>query len=1438
MSGTVKVLFVLVLIVQLFAVSCQPPEAVPPGDNGGDVTSNGTVEEKRLFPYGAKTADDVYDYESYLFVAYGNCGQGAASHNDLPDNFDCEDFEYTDYRDETELPNPINPQEFYGVRGPGVNRAWQVTTGRPDVVIAVLDSGIQWDEDEPGLVAKYYINRGELPLPQGGPNPDDSRFDGYDINGDGAFNVVDYWEDSRIDDLNENGVIDPEDLIRTFSDSVDDDGNGYVDDISGWDFFENDNNPQDDTDFSHGTQEAKWSAGQAGIDNGICLNCMVMPLRVGDSFITDVNHFAEAAVYAVDNSADVIQEALGTLNHTSFGQDAIDYAYDNGVFVAASAADEAAAHRSWPASYERTTVFNSVRSPVITGTFPNSYLFLNGCTNFGGHTFSSVPSIACSSAATGRAAGMVGLLVSAARNAVERGNMTNYIQDDGTEADFALSAEEQRQLWRLACDDIDFSTPYPHHAFSEVFYSDFRPRWWNEGPMALENQFDLAGTIVETERYQTVRGWDYFTGYGRINAARLVRFLGLEGVSGMADQEYLKVKGPFGVGEDTVLEAQDRIPPEAHIASPIWWRQYGYDENEELLVPDDSEKNNVIVVEGRVAANRITALGGTFDYILEFAPYAQGVPYPQAIGLEAADSEEKSAGPWKQVVYKEGLTQAVEGKLGEIQLEDVINALVENENSFNEENDPTSPYLAEKYAVRLRLRVLAHPVNTDDDVNNEAVHQKQVDVYPAEETVVNDLGRNGHRCGIESSPMFYDLDGDGVDELIVPVDDGIIHAYTDLARGAELSGWPVYTDSYSGIPESGDNAFTRGDVAGGVYGGFLFGGAVAADLDDDGTAEVVMGDLEGKLYVWEYDGSRRNGFPVTVDYSLSRQITCKASSIPNCDDYETGPNKRNHWLARDWAINSAPAVGDLDSDYPGLEIVVGCSDGHVYAWHADGSAVDGWPVILRDPQKIKTMDSVTRSFTYTSDAKPASGTKIITTPSLGDIDGDGDLEVIIGVNEEYYETMNLAATNDNLLGVINLLESSGNTRIYALHHTGANTAETEETLATAHTQDQAYVSGWPVRLAMLVLDLLPYIGMGVTTQPALVDIDGDGTLEIVAASTASPVYVLRHDGTSFYGKAKGTDRYETADSSKGDFGESSCATDGSNLVIAGGVAVGSLRDDDSLSIAGGGGGLMRAVDLLIDGRQIGAEDQLGIWDATTGGFEANAPIVVNDMQFMSQPVIADVTGDGKAEVIQGTAVGDLVTVGIDQTCDSVNRLYTGGWQISSATIGKGGALSGNQDFLCLVSSSREGYLKVFETETPSDSHSSDTALSQWPMFGHDSFNSGNYHCDGQRPGPIKDLDAMVNGARYVEMTFIAPGDDADRGIVDHYQARLASQNVSNPEWTDGNAVSVEVISVKPAGEKQSLKIGPLDPGSYTIMLRAYDEVYNGSPVARVTVAVD
>jgi hypothetical protein len=145
-----------------------------------------------------------------------------------------------------------DPLELGGVRGDATadvsadaQTAWNITTGRPDVTIAVLDSGIKFNDA--GAMAdlrrKVRLNTAELPLPSGCTR--------YDCNGDGVVNVDDYAGDPRVKlhdprRVGPDGVLTPQDLLIAFSDGTDADRNGFADDIAGWDFVDNDNDPFDD----------------------------------------------------------------------------------------------------------------------------------------------------------------------------------------------------------------------------------------------------------------------------------------------------------------------------------------------------------------------------------------------------------------------------------------------------------------------------------------------------------------------------------------------------------------------------------------------------------------------------------------------------------------------------------------------------------------------------------------------------------------------------------------------------------------------------------------------------------------------------------------------------------------------------------------------------------------------------------------------------------------------------------------------------------------------------------------------------------------------------------------------------------------------------------------------------------------------------------------
>ena len=188
------------------------------------------------------------------------------------------------------------------VPGVSADRAWKYSTGAASVQVAILDTGIRWDKG--GLRKKVALNRGELPLPQNGAGTCAQ----YDCNSDGAFNVDDYANDPRVsattgndDEPGADAFLDASDLIVAFSDSSDDDGNGYVDDIAGWDFFDDDNNPYDASSYSSANNHGSGRAEEAGEETneaaggiGVCPTCQVVPMRVWDTFVVDTNNFAQA----------------------------------------------------------------------------------------------------------------------------------------------------------------------------------------------------------------------------------------------------------------------------------------------------------------------------------------------------------------------------------------------------------------------------------------------------------------------------------------------------------------------------------------------------------------------------------------------------------------------------------------------------------------------------------------------------------------------------------------------------------------------------------------------------------------------------------------------------------------------------------------------------------------------------------------------------------------------------------------------------------------------------------------------------------------------------------------------------------------------------------------------------------------------------------------
>jgi len=123
---------------------------------------------------------------------------------------------------------------------------------------------------------------------------------------------------------------------------VDDDGNGYIDDVYGWDFVGNDKDPMDDN--GHGTHVAGIIAAEnndiGGV--GIAYGCKVMALKAGNSSgYFNNSDIAEAVQYAYMNGASVINMSFGGSLISVAVEDALENAYTACVLVAAAGNDSA-----------------------------------------------------------------------------------------------------------------------------------------------------------------------------------------------------------------------------------------------------------------------------------------------------------------------------------------------------------------------------------------------------------------------------------------------------------------------------------------------------------------------------------------------------------------------------------------------------------------------------------------------------------------------------------------------------------------------------------------------------------------------------------------------------------------------------------------------------------------------------------------------------------------------------------------------------------------------------------------------------------------------------------------------------------------------------------------------------------------------------------------
>lgn len=253
-------------------------------------------------------------------------------------------------------------------------KAWDISTGSSDVIIAIVDTGVDWDH--PDLAANIWINEAEM-----------------------------------------NGAA-----------GVDDDENGFIDDIRGWDFGglggTPDNDPVEDRP-DHGTHVAGIAGAVTNNSTGIAsigYNCKIMAVKTSQDNIRDeftnalISYGYDGIVYAVDNGAKIINCSWGSYSYSKALQEIIDYAVANGVLLVGAAGNEGARDAIYPGNYKGALSVGYSNSQDQKDPFANYGekvdLFAPGSGIYGAWQNDTYRSISGSSMASPLVAGIAGLVFS------------------------------------------------------------------------------------------------------------------------------------------------------------------------------------------------------------------------------------------------------------------------------------------------------------------------------------------------------------------------------------------------------------------------------------------------------------------------------------------------------------------------------------------------------------------------------------------------------------------------------------------------------------------------------------------------------------------------------------------------------------------------------------------------------------------------------------------------------------------------------------------------------------------------------------------------------------------------------------------------------------------------------------------------------------------